>query len=985
MVRVFTISEFSKMMIEFNYFYELIVKITLSMRKIMINNIIYKCKNRVVLLILCSLGIASIGHSQLKISPPEFDGSTDITIDFDATLGNAALLDYEGDVYMHTGIIQGTVLSPTGWNYVQGNWGKTDAKVKMERTGPNTYRKVLNISSFYGIAASEEILQIACVFRDGEGKIVAKSLDDKDLYFPDLEKLEHGKIEKIRQPNGQKFGSIKSVRHAEDGETIILEGEDQILTIGIKQRGIVNFKAFPKKEILDESSYADILDSRLPLTYVESINTIEVDLMDSYLIKIFKNQLLIEISKNGNPIWTLKDSPNYIEDYEGAGPFTFLSMDLQEDEHIYGLGSRAMADDRVGRRLYVYNKPNYNYVYGEDDVYLSLPVYHSSKGYAFFLDSYKKSVFDFGNTYKELIEVGAKDDNLSFYVILGEDPTQLTYRYHRLTGFQELPPLWALGYFQSRYGYKSQAEVEDIVERTIKAGYPLDAVVLDLYWFGGTKRMGDLDWDRDSFPDPDGLINKFDKKGVKTILITESYVVEGTRYFSELDKLGYFAKNEAGESYVIKSFWVGPSALIDVFVPGVGEWLWQIYKREFDRGAAAWWCDSGEPENHPHDMIHINGTAEEIHNAYALQWAKIFYDNFRMDYPDKRLINLTRSGYPGMQRYNAVPWSGDVSRSWSALSAQPNIMIGTSLSGVPYIHHDIGGFTGTELDEELYLRWIQMGTFSPVMRVHGDGHMLAPEPIFYSESVQELVRKYIQMRYTFLPYNYSLAEEVATEGKGFVRAMHYHYPEDEIADTLNNGQYLWGENILVAPIIEKGSLNKRIYFAGDSWYDFHSNKRVKGEKWVTAYNSDSEMPIYIKSGSFIPLLNKQIQNTGEYNPGDIVIQYYLDESDSQSSLYVDDGNTHISSTKYEFAEFEFSKVEDRKWIRLEAKKSSGNLNIDADNWKMELIGFDADLDCIKVNGKKVKKGRDYTYDLGLKKWILDLPDGVSEFRIDIRK
>jgi oligosaccharide 4-alpha-D-glucosyltransferase len=922
--------------------------------------------------------------AQVDIEPPDYNATSDITVHFDASGGNKALENYTGDVYMHTGIVQGTALSPTGWGYVQGNWGQPDEKVKLKRLSPNKFSISLNISRFYNIDPNEKILQMAFVFRDAEGKIVAKTKDGKDIYFPELEILEHGKIEKIKNAEGEGFGPIKSIKKSDDGKYIIIQGGKQSMTISLKEKGILNFRYYPTGKIEERASYADILDSAIELDYTESINNFQIQVEENHILKVSKSNLIIELEKNGVDVFSIKDSPQFMESFEGAGPFSFLKMDLKDDEHVYGLGSRALRNDRVGQRLYVYNKPNYNYQYGEDDVYLSLPYFLSSKGYGLLLDSPRKSVFDFGKEDPTTIEIGAKEDHLSFYILYGDNPLEISKKYIRLTGAQGLPPLWAMGYFQSRYGYKSQSEINAIVDQTIKEGFPLDATVLDLFWFGGTSRMGDFDWDRDSFPDPDALINEFDKKGVKTILITESYVVDSTDFFDELDSLAYFAKDDKGESFVINSFWCGPAALIDVFAPGVSNWLWKIYKREYERGAAAWWCDSGEPENHPLEMNHVNGTAEEIHNLYALQWAKIFHDNFNSDYPDKRLFNMTRSGYPGMQRYNTIPWSGDVSRTWSALRAQPSIMMGTGISGVPYIHHDIGGFTGTEKDEELYVRWIQLGTFSPVMRVHGDGQMLPPEPIFYSENTKNIVREYIKLRYHLLPYNYKLAKEASEEGSPFVRPMFYHYSNDEVADTINE-QFLWGKDILVAPILNKSQKSKRVYLAKDNWYDFYSNELIKNKLWTEVPTQLEQIPIYIKAGSFIPMVNKELQNTTEYTGENLKIKYYYDSLSSESSFLIDDGITNEGSENYQSESWTCSKEEKGNWYIFTIETSDKPIYTKEKNWEFEFLGLHKESKCIKIDGKKVKKNNTYSYDQVSKSLTIKFPFNSQNLEIRVKK
>jgi alpha-glucosidase (family GH31 glycosyl hydrolase) len=288
-------------------------------------------------------------------------------------------------------------------------------------------------------------------------------------------------------------------------------------------------------------------------------------------------------------------------------------------------------------------------------------------------------------------------------------------------------------------------------------------------------------------------------------------------------------------------------------------------------------------------MRHSRGTAGEVHNLYAQYWAAQLAEQHDRLNPDRRFFNLMRSGYAGMQRYYTFPWSGDVTRSWDAYRAQVPIMLGIGLCGVGYMHSDLGGFTGGPKDEELYQRWLQFGAFTPLMRVHGDAEGIAPEPIFYEPRTQEIVKKAIRQRYQLLPYTYTLAWENATQGLPLARPMFMHFPQDTATYRLNE-QYLWGKDLLVAPVLEKGAQRKTIYFPAGVWYNFYSGEREAVGGWANVALSPERIPVYVRAGAFVPMASDLV-NTRAFRGEKLEIHHFLDpaKQPQQGQWYLDDG------------------------------------------------------------------------------------------------
>ena len=451
---------------------------------------------------------------------------------------------------------------------------------------------------------------------------------------------------------------------------------------------------------------------------------------------------------------------------------------LAPGERLYGTGSRALPLDRRGYRLELYNQAHYASRNGEPNLNITLPTVLSSRGYMLFFDNHAPGYLDLGKTDPNVLEYGGEGLNaLSYFVITGRDQAEILDRYTALTGRQPLPPRWALGLIQSRFGYKSDTELQQVASRMRRENFPLDALVLDLYWFGGTKKQGDFAWEPTGFPDPAGMMGRLKQQGVKTILISEPYVMRTSRNDSLVRTQQLVGTDTTGRPFTVDSFWAGPASIIDVFKPKARNWLWTNYRRLHNQGVAGWWSDLGEPENHPAAMQHAGGPARAVHNAYGQVWASVLRDNYAREFPDERVFNLARSGWAGLQRNGVFPWSGDINRSWSGFQAQVPVMLGMGQGGVGYMHSDAGGFCAGDIDPELYTRWLQMASLCPILRPHGEG--VPPEPYFYPDPYKSAVRNAVHLRYALLPYLYTLAWQNTTTGAPLVRAMDYESPGDQ--------------------------------------------------------------------------------------------------------------------------------------------------------------------------------------------------------------
>jgi len=399
---------------------------------------------------------------------------------------------------------------------------------------------------------------------------------------------------------------------------------------------------------------------------------------------------------------------------------------------------------------------------------------------------------------------------MKYVFIAGSSFPDIAHDYGKLTGTQPLPPRWALGNLQSRMAYRTQSEVDSIVQAMQKEKFPVDGVILDFYWFGDSIKgyLGKLDWYKPHWPSPEKMIAKFRSKGVKTILITEPYIIDSLKNFQIANKLKLFARDKEGKTFINTHFYFGPAGLFDMFKPATQEWFWKKYKAQINIGVAGWWGDLGEPETVSPDQYFVSGRANQVRNIYAFYWEKMLFDHYRKEYPNTRLFDLNRAGYAGSQRFSVYPWTGDVSRSWGGLQAQLPLMQNMSVCGIPFIHADAGGFALGVKDEELYTRWLQFASFTPILRPHGSG--IPSEPIFFNKTTRRIVRNFMDLRYRLLPYIYTTAWEAHAKGMPIVRPLFYAFPEDSTAyHTVD--EYLFGDDFLVAPVLEPGIKTMKVY------------------------------------------------------------------------------------------------------------------------------------------------------------------------------
>ena len=631
--------------------------------------------------------------------------------------------------------------------------------------------------------------------------------------------------------------------------------------------------------------------------------------------------------------------------YQKNDSLETIDFNLKSNEILYGGGARALGMNRRGNRLELYNKANYGYETFADLMNYTMPLVVSSDIYMIHFDNAPIGFLDLDSKENNRLKYETISGRKTYQVIASKSWENLLNEYTNLTGKQPMIPRWALGNFSSRFGYHSQKEVENTIKKFEDYKIPVDAVILDLYWFGKTIKgtMGNLEVYKDSFPDFEGMISRLKKKGIKTIAITEPFILTSSKKWDEAKNKNVLAIDSTGNPYTY-DFYFGHTGLIDIYNPDAELWFWEIYKDLHNKGIAGVWGDLGEPEVHPKDLIHFSGSADEVHNIYGHDWAGLVFNGYKRDFVEERPFILMRSGYSGSQRFGLIPWSGDVNRTWGGLQSQTEIALQMGIQGLGYMHSDLGGFAGANLDDELYVRWLQYGVFQPIFRPHAQEEVPS-EPVYRSNEALQLSKKAIELRYSLLPYNYNLAFENNRYGLPLMRPL-FFYDDSNDLKTISSS-YLWGNDILVSPIIEPNKKTQQVHFPkGSNWYDYYTGTMYEGGTSSFVKTSKEYIPTFIKAGSIIPMI-KNLQNTDNYSLDNLELHYYPDLfKKNKRNFYNDNG---LLANAFEKEEYEIIKVgvTDKKALKKITVESKIGKKYDVKKRKIEIV--------IHSTNKKPKK------------------------------
>lgn len=568
------------------------------------------------------------------------------------------------------------------------------------------------------------------------------------------------------------------------------------------------------------------------------------------------------------------------------------------DAHFYGFGERTGFLDKREDKITLWNSDVYAPHNPEiDSLYLSIPFFlslHKGSAYGLFFDNTYKTVFDMKTNAREYSFAGEGGD-LVYYFLSGPSPKDVIKQYTYLTGTMPLPPKWALGYHQSRYSYKSQQEVEEVAALFRKKEIPCDAIYLDIHYMD---EYHVFTFNRKTFPHPKEMIEGLKKQGFHVVPIVDPGIPVDPEFevYVQGVRNHYFCRDVEGNLFK-GEVWPGESVFPDFTSSSVRKWWGDLHRFYTDLGIEGIWMDMNEPavfnESKTMDLgvMHENDgkpmTHRALHNVYGFLMARATYESLVEQLKNKRPFLLTRAGFAGIQRYSSV-WTGDNRSFWEHMSMSIPMCLNLGISGVPFCGADIGGFAH-DATGELLTRWTQLGAFLPFFRNHSALDSLRQEPWSFGEKYEKIIRSFIQLRYEWLPYLYTLFWQGATEGTPIIRPLFYEYPENEHTYEISDA-FLLGENVLVAPILAPGLTYRGVYLPEGNWYDYWEDEGVQGGKPVLVQAGLEKIPLLIKEGTILPHTEKKSSAKDKDN----VLKFHIyakKEGNSCFTLYEDDGET----------------------------------------------------------------------------------------------
>lgn len=546
---------------------------------------------------------------------------------------------------------------------------------------------------------------------------------------------------------------------------------------------------------------------------------------------------------------------------DGRERWAFASFDLAHDERIHGFGETFGRLDRVGTDQRLWLEEAFSNT--SPAAYKRVPFYLSSRGYGLFVHTSNAVRFQVGSLDHTAVSVVIDDTDLfDAYLIYGPTAREILPRYTAITGAPAVPPKWTLGLWMSRITYRTQDEVEQVARDLRAHRIPADVIHIDTGWFA-EDYSGDLRFGP-QFPDPAGMCARLLAQGFRVTLWQWPNLKVGTTLFAEALAQGFLARQPSGFAYVQAGGYSQDAAILDYSNPDAVAWIQGKFAELFALGVAAIKVDYGEGA--PPDAVYAGVPSESMHNRYPLLYGKAVWDATEEAHGRGNATLWARAAWAGSQRY-PIHWSGDGVARTEDLACVLRATLSFGLSGFPFYSHDIGGFTGLP-SPELFVRWTQLGLFSSHARTHGQPPR---EPWAYGEQAESLVRRYLELRSRLLPYLWTESVECGRTSLPMVRALLIDFPDDPVACGVDD-QYLFGPNLLVAPVLD-GDVRRRVYLPAGRWVEYWTKQTVDGGRFLEVAAPLETLPLYVAEGAVLPL-GPVMQHTGELPLDPLTVEVY---------------------------------------------------------------------------------------------------------------
>ncbi len=582
---------------------------------------------------------------------------------------------------------------------------------------------------------------------------------------------------------------------------------------------------------------------------------------------------------------------------------------VDRGECLMGLGDKAGFMDKTGYEYIMWNTDTTN-VHDEQmgSIYKSVPFFLSKKKngavYGMFFDNTFRSVFNMAKDSPDYMWYGVDDGNLDYYFMAGEDLPEIVGLYTYLTGTTPLPQRWTLGYHQCRWGYVDENDYNYITNTMRESGVPCDVIYLDIDYM---ERYKIFSWNGERYHDAKKTLAAAKKKGFKTVTIIDPAIKieKGYGVFEEGLEKGYFATDQNGLPCV-NTVWPGESLYPDFGNPEVREWWGDNLRFNLDHGVAGIWNDMNEPASFrgelPQDIVFHDGdratTHAEMHNVYGHYMSQATYEGLKKA-TGKRPFVITRACYAGTQKYSTV-WTGDNRSVWLHLRVMVPQLCTLGLCGISFCGTDIGGFM-QDTTPELLTRWIEAACFSPLFRNHCNKGNRYQEPWRFGEETLEIYKKYVKLHYAFIPYMYDLFWKGEKNGLPVMRPLALHYENDRKALRCNS-QYMVGDQLMMAPVLDQGAEERMVYLPRGDWFDMNTGKKIKGGRSFVASAPIDVCPMYAKAGAIFPNY-EEMNYVGEKPLDTLILKVFPGEGEY---VHYEDNGEDFNYRDGEYNEYKFT-------------------------------------------------------------------------------
>ncbi len=757
----------------------------------------------------------------------------------------------------------------------------------------------------------------------------------------------------------------KIVSYEHEGDSIFFNTDNKvILKVTVLRDSLIRFRFTTKGYFSNDFSYA------IDKSQLHGYNFLELTEEETYF-QIRTSKVKCKIQKADLRVWIydlndfliLEDELGFHweESYEYGGNIVKMSKSSKDGECFYGLGDKATQMNLKGKRVENFATDQYAYQKEQDPLYKVVPFYiglHNKQSYGIFFDNTFRTFFDFCQERRNVTSYWAEGGEMNYYFIYGPQMQDVVTTYTDLTGKPELPPLWVLGYHQCKWSYYPESKVKEITSKFRELKIPCDAIYLDIDYMEGFRCFT---WNKNYFPDPKRMVAELAEDGFKTVVIIDPGIKIDKDYwvYKEALEKDYFCKRADGP-YMKGKVWPGECNFPDYTNPVVREWWAGLFKELVSEiGVKGVWNDMNEPavmevpnKTFPMDVRHFYDgnpcSHRKAHNIYGTQMARATYHGVkRFAYP-KRPFVITRSAYSGAQRYTSS-WTGDNVATWEHLWIANIQVQRMSISGMGFTGSDIGGFA-EQPTGELYARWIQLGVFHPFCRTHSSGDHGNQEPWAFDEEVINITRKFVSLRYQLLPYLYTMFWQYIEEGLPMLKPLVY-YDQEDTQTHYRNDEFIFGNQILVCPILEPNAVGRRMYIPRGEWYNYWTNELFVGGREIWVDTKFDEIPVFVKAGAIIPKYPVQ-QYVGELEFDELTLDVYYKNGKEQSGVY-EDAQDGYDYKKGRYSHLSLRSIGKEKELIIQLHKE-GKYDTPYSKYKINLIGLPFKVTEIEIDNERIE-------------------------------